>query len=74
MLWFECKNNFQIYAIFSSLDIIYFLLKVLRKLTKLSPCMTKLLNFPPIQLATISKYVSEDSKEMKKIVEKLTIF
>ena len=39
-----------VFAIFCFRDMIDFVLKILRKLTKMSPCMTKLLSSAPIFL------------------------
>ena len=46
--------------------MVEFVLKIFRKLPKISPLMTKLLSSAPILLATRSKYVSKDCKKMEK--------
>ena len=60
----------QVFDLFISIlsKMVDFVLKILSKLTKISPYMTKLLSFCPILLATRSKCISEDSSnEMKKV-------
>ena len=64
------KNN---YSIFSFWDMVDFELDILRKFNKMSPYMTKLLNFATILLAARSKCISEDSKEMKKKLSRIFI-
>ena len=54
-------------------NMVDFVLKILRKLTTISPYMNKIyekFSFVPILLVTRSKYVSEDFKNMKKNIAK----
>ena len=72
----QCSETYgkTILLFFSFSEMVNFVLKILRKLTKMSPYLTELLSFAPILLANRSKCVSEDFEKKKFDTKKCQLF